>query len=134
MADKPFPWLCGECGRTEVFSKKTLYESTIKLPTGKLCNIILNDLPIPTCRVCSTQWIDTITDEIIHQEIRKLELAEQRGPKLNCGRGWEFCNAEDAEHYYDFKTEEWKQMHITGYHLNTCQAFRRRKHESEEKL
>jgi hypothetical protein len=68
MADKPFPWMCGKCGRTEVRPKAIDYKAEIK-HDGKLYPVEVAGLEVPTCDHCAEQWFDIHTDEQINQAL-----------------------------------------------------------------
>lgn len=51
---KPFPWMCGECGQTEVRPRKS---------TMSVGDVVVSDIDVPTCDNCDTQWIDCVTDD-----------------------------------------------------------------------
>lgn len=61
MSDKPFPWLCGTCGRFEVRPKPTQYETK---------GVCVENLEVPTCTHCGEQWFDLKTDEQIQSALR----------------------------------------------------------------
>lgn len=69
MADKPFPWMCGECGRTEVRHKAIDYKAEIK-HDGKLYEVEVHNLEVPTCDHCGEQWFDAQTDDQINIALR----------------------------------------------------------------
>jgi len=70
MADKPFPWMCGECGRTEIRPKAIEYKAEIK-HDGKLYEVQVHNLDVPTCGHCGEQWFDTETDSQINVALRR---------------------------------------------------------------
>ena len=70
MADKPFPWMCGKCGQTEVRPKVIDYKAEIK-HDGKLYEVQVSSLEVPTCARCQTQWFDAQTDDQINIALRR---------------------------------------------------------------
>src|ERR1700733_6092647 len=52
--DRPFPWLCTNCGAKEVFPLVTDYTSTMNYDEQPY-TIRIPDLEIPTCRKCGDQ-------------------------------------------------------------------------------
>jgi putative zinc finger/helix-turn-helix YgiT family protein len=70
MADKPFPWMCGKCGQTEVRPKAIDYKAEIK-HDGKLYEVQVSSLEVPTCAHCQTQWFDAHTDDQINIALRQ---------------------------------------------------------------
>jgi len=69
MANKTIPWMCGECGRTEVRPKAIEYKAEIK-HDGKLHEVHVENLQVPTCGHCGEQWFDSATDEKVQQALR----------------------------------------------------------------
>lgn len=53
MADKPFPWTCGNCAQKRVEPVVGDYETDIK-HDGTLHHIVLPQIEIPTCQNCGT--------------------------------------------------------------------------------
>lgn len=70
MADKPFPWICGKCGQTEVRPKAIDHKAEIK-HDGKLYEVHVPSLEVPTCAHCQTQWFDAHTDDQINIALRR---------------------------------------------------------------
>ncbi|MEX1028272.1 MAG: type II TA system antitoxin MqsA family protein [Candidatus Paceibacterota bacterium] len=70
MANKPFPWMCGECGRTGVRPKAIEYKGEIK-HDGKLYEVCVDNLEVPTCGHCGEQWFDIETDKQINAALRR---------------------------------------------------------------
>jgi putative zinc finger/helix-turn-helix YgiT family protein len=70
MASKPFPWMCGECGRNEVRPKAIEYKTEIK-HDGKLYEVHVPSLEVPTCSHCHEQWFDAETDDQINIALRQ---------------------------------------------------------------
>jgi len=68
---KPFPWVCGSCGEAEVWPLKTNYTARINRD-GKMWIVPIEDLKIPTCKVCKAQVFFNEVNNRIEQELRKV--------------------------------------------------------------
>lgn len=66
MKHLPFPWLCGECGHTEVRPVVIDYKTEIN-HLGRLHKVCLKNIEVPTCGNCGEQWMDITTDEKIQE-------------------------------------------------------------------
>ena len=53
MADKPYPWTCGNCTQKKVQPVIGDYATQFK-HDGKLYDIVLSQVEIPTCQNCGT--------------------------------------------------------------------------------
>jgi hypothetical protein len=67
--DRPFPWLCIECGKEEIFPCKTDYTTT-QLHDGQSYEIHISDLEIPTCRNCGDRLFTSRVDNRIVAAMR----------------------------------------------------------------
>jgi putative zinc finger/helix-turn-helix YgiT family protein len=66
----PFPWLCRECGKREIYLYSTDYRST-EPHDGSEYEIHIRDLEIPTCRNCGEQLITIGVNNRINAALRE---------------------------------------------------------------
>lgn len=66
--NKPFPWLCGECGQHAVHPISSEYKTEVNRD-GILHEIYIPSLEIPTCSNCQEQWFDIVVDDQINAAI-----------------------------------------------------------------
>jgi putative zinc finger/helix-turn-helix YgiT family protein len=90
--DRPFPWVCFECGAQEVFPQAIDYTTTRK-HDGRVYTIRIPDLEIPTCHNCGEKsfsvgddnriiaalraQVGLLTPEEIHKQRARLEMTQQ---------------------------------------------------------
>jgi DNA-binding XRE family transcriptional regulator len=67
--DRPFPWLCIECGKREIFPLATDYHCDLT-HDGQPYEIHIPGLNIPTCRNCGAQLISLSVDDQIFAALR----------------------------------------------------------------
>lgn len=68
--DKPFPWLCPECGKKQVRPATVQHTSQIK-HDGRLYTVEVPSLQVPKCGNCGELVFDNTADEQIAQALRQ---------------------------------------------------------------
>lgn len=71
MTDKPYPWTCGNCANKSVFPKNIEKYSTKFKYEGVLHELCVANFPMPTCTICSSQWISTGGDNLVTNALRQ---------------------------------------------------------------
>jgi putative zinc finger/helix-turn-helix YgiT family protein len=67
--DRPFPWLCANCLKEEVYPETIPYATEIK-HDGRLHHLEIPELRIPVCRACSERVFSNSVDDQIVQALR----------------------------------------------------------------
>lgn len=67
--DRPFPWLCIECGKKDIVPVLTSYTANIK-HDGRLHKVEIAAIEIPTCRSCGARVFSNREDEKISDVLR----------------------------------------------------------------
>lgn len=68
--DKPFPWTCGNCATKTVFPVVGNFSIKVK-KNEKLYDVHLENVEIPTCSSCKSEWISIDFDEKIENALKK---------------------------------------------------------------
>lgn len=74
--NKPYPWLCAECGKQTVYPKVEDYHGQM-LRNGTLLDFTVKDMPIPTCGVCGTQYFGLEQDDLMTKAVIEAEKNEK---------------------------------------------------------
>ena len=70
MADKPYPWTCGQCAQKTIEPVVKDYQIAFK-HDGKLHQITLPQVEVPTCRNCGTEQTDIQISRQVTSELRR---------------------------------------------------------------
>jgi putative zinc finger/helix-turn-helix YgiT family protein len=70
MADKPYPWTCGQCAQKTIEPVVKDYQIAFK-HDGKLHQITLPQVEVPTCRNCGTEHTDIQISRQVTSELRR---------------------------------------------------------------
>ena len=70
MADKPYPWTCGQCAQKTIEPVVKDYQIAFK-HDGKLHQITLPQIEVPTCRNCGTEQTDILISRQVTSELRR---------------------------------------------------------------
>jgi putative zinc finger/helix-turn-helix YgiT family protein len=67
--DRPFPWLCRQCGNQEVAMTTIEYDAAVK-HDGKLHEFRIPNLKLPVCQVCGSKVFTESVDEQVNDALR----------------------------------------------------------------
>ena len=70
MADKPYPWTCGQCAQRTIEPVVKDYQIAFK-HDGKLHQITLPQVEVPTCGNCGTEQTDIQISRQVTSELRR---------------------------------------------------------------
>ena len=70
MADKPYPWTCGQCAQRTIEPVVKDYQVAFK-HDGKLHQITLPQVEVPTCGNCGTEQTDIQISRQVTSELRR---------------------------------------------------------------
>lgn len=70
MPDRPYPWTCGNCAQKRVQPVVQDYSTQFK-HDGKLHELVIHNLPIPTCENCGTKQFSLEQNDRITQALRE---------------------------------------------------------------
>jgi putative zinc finger/helix-turn-helix YgiT family protein len=70
MADKPFPWTCGQCAQKTIEPVVKDYQVAFK-HDGKLHPIKLSQIEVPTCKNCGAEQTDLQIGQQVTSELRR---------------------------------------------------------------
>jgi hypothetical protein len=74
--EKPFPWRCRQCGKTEVVTAKTEYQAEVRYD-GRLYTFTIPNLEIPICQACGAKVFTETVDAQVNEALRDhLNLTE----------------------------------------------------------
>src|SRR6185295_5951425 len=80
-AERPFPWRCRHCGRTEVMLTTVPYDAEVR-HDGRTYVVSIPRLEIPICRACEkkifTERVDKQINEGLRAHLRLLAPQEMR--------------------------------------------------------
>jgi len=71
MADKPYPWTCGNCGHKKVVPVVGDYSIDVKRD-DKLYKVIITKIEIPTCQNCGNVQTGIEIADIVTKAIREI--------------------------------------------------------------
>jgi putative zinc finger/helix-turn-helix YgiT family protein len=81
--DKPFPWRCPKCRRSEVY-RDTLSQTREIRHDGRLYKVCVPRLQVPRCRACAEIVFENIADEQFARALRqKLGLLQPEEIRAN---------------------------------------------------
>lgn len=67
---RPFPWRCADCREKQVFPRATDFSISVK-HDGRLYDVHIPDLEIPTCQKCGGQVFSSREDDRITEALRE---------------------------------------------------------------
>ena len=88
MPDKPYPWTCGNCAQKKIVPIVQDYNTKFK-HDGKIHELVVKGLPVPTCENCGTQQFSIEQSEKVTAALREKvgllfpEQIKQRRTALN---------------------------------------------------
>lgn len=68
-AERPFPWQCRHCGKSEVVMAEVDYEAEVR-HDGRLYKFSVPDLAIPVCQACGERVFTEKVDQQISSALR----------------------------------------------------------------
>jgi putative zinc finger/helix-turn-helix YgiT family protein len=70
MPDKPYPWTCGNCAQKKIVPVVQDYNTKFK-HDGKIHELVVKGLPVPTCENCRTQQFSIEQSEKVTAALRE---------------------------------------------------------------